>query len=168
MCVSGHWAVSSCRTAAGTKEPSRSHRFKAACDIIIARSWHGSNPRVRGEMEMKKWGPSTWKKKPGERGPKGLNLESKRERERETAGAVRTMEGGQRAGLGAESSVVLCSSGQGCARLCMAQYWPFSPNGHSYDTSDVSQPLLFSSLWRRHTEWRDNEVQSSSGKKGQL
>lgn len=42
-----------------------------------------------------------------------------------------------------------------------------SPNGHSCDMSDVGQ-LLFSPLWRRHTEQRDNEVQSSGGKEGQL
>lgn len=46
--------------------------------------------------------------------------------------------------------------------------WRRLPNGHSYDMSDVGQPRLFSPLWRRHTEQRDNEVQSGGGKEGQL
>lgn len=60
------------------------------------------------------------------------------------------------------------SSSAGCARLGMALYRPLSPSGHSYDMSDVGQPPPFSPLWCRHTEQRDNEVQSSSGKEGQL
>lgn len=32
--------------------------------------------------------------------------------------------------------------------------------------SDAGQPRLFSPLWRRHTEQRDNETQSGGGKEG--
>lgn len=44
-----------------TKESSWGNPSKAASDIIIARRWHGSSLRVRGEMEIKK-GFCTWEK----------------------------------------------------------------------------------------------------------
>lgn len=137
-----------------TKESSWGNPSKAASDIIIARRWHGSSLCVRGEMEIKNL-------RVGQDGN-----HQKKQRQKQWGKEGNRWRADKRVVW--ELVSVLCYVRQGCARLCVVQHWLLSPNGHSYDTSDAGQPLLFISLWCRHTEQRDNEVQSSSGKEGQL
>lgn len=150
--VSARYAASNSREAAtAQKEPSRGNPSKAAGDIIIARRWHGSSSWVRGETEMKK-NPAL-----GRKAQSGL---------RKRAGArARMAKKGSRRG---SDKPAIGKPLRERVVLRTAWHWLLSPNGHSYDMSDVGQPRLFSPLWRRHTEQRDNEVQSGGGKEGQL